>query len=178
MLDNFNRANATTLGANWSQIVVFGAASLRTNTNQAFALLLGQAVWNVPTSGFGSKQGAAFTFANTTLNNAALMMKASGGSAAVPANFIRIQYNNGTVTVATTSNGGLTYTSQGTFTAAFANGDTLSAVANADGSVDVWQNSTYLGRSAPTAAFAGTGRIGLQLPTGARVDNFSGGTLP
>lgn len=87
--------------------------------------------------------------------------------------------------VATTTNGGGSYTTLSTFTganASFANGDTLTAVANADGSVDVWKTTaanvtTYVGHSA-TSSFTGTGRIGMQLPSGGRVDNFSGGTLP
>ena len=59
------------------------------------------------------------------------------------------------------------------------NGDTLTALVNTDGTVDVWVNSTYIGRSlaAPAAQFAGGGRIGMQLNTGARVDNFAGGTV-
>jgi hypothetical protein len=186
LLDNFNRANANTLGANWSQITIAGLAAIRVNSNQAQDQLLpGQAVWNVPVGGFGAKQGAAFTFANTTLNNSALILKATGGSAASPANFIRVLYNAGSVTVATTTNSGITYTVRATLAATFANGNTLSAVANADGSVDVWQNTTFIGHviiptvgvGAWTQGTAG-GRIGIQLPAGARVDNFSGQTVP
>lgn len=186
VLDNFNRANATTLnnGSNWSQVVVSGAASIRVNSNQAFAFSAGQAVWNNPTAGFGTTQGAAFTFANTTINNASLILKASGGSAAAPSNFIRVQVQTGQVVVQTTTNGNAgtpTFTTIGTFPSTFANGDRLSAVANANGSVDVWRTTaanvtTYIGHSA-TSAFTGTGRIGMQLPTGARVDDFRGQSL-
>ena len=183
LLDNFNRANATTLnnGANWSQVVLLGSASIRVNTNQAFCpntgiacLLGGQAFWNNPTAGFSTTQGAAFTFANTTLNNAALILKATGGSATVPGSFVRVRYNGGQVFVETTTTSGLIYTSVGSLTATFTNGQTLTAVANADGSVDVWQNTTYVGRVTGTG-FTGAGRIGLQLPSGGAVDNFLGG---
>jgi uncharacterized repeat protein (TIGR01451 family) len=178
VLDNFNRANANTLGGSWSQTVVLGQAAIRVNANQAFALLTGQAIWNGPAAVFGARQAASFTFANTTLNNAALILKTTGGSTALPTNFIRVRYSSGSVVVATTTNSGGTYTTRGTFPATFTNTSTLTAAANADGSVDVWQGSTYLGRSAAVPAFTGTGRIGMQLPTNARVDNFSGGTLP
>ena len=67
VLDDFNRANATNLntgapaGVSWSQA---GAptSALRVNTNQAFANLTGQAIWNNPTAGFGANQGAGFTY--------------------------------------------------------------------------------------------------------------------
>ena len=186
ILDNFNRGDANTLGGSWSQLTLFGAAAIRVNTNQAFCpntgiacLVGGQATWNVPTGGFGAKQGAAFTFANTTLNNAALVLKATGTvTLGVPRNFIRVRAAGAQVLVETTTSNGTTTIAQGAFPATLASGDTLTAVANADGSVDVWQNTTYLGRSAAVAAFIGTGRIGMQLPRGARVDDFRGATVP
>jgi hypothetical protein len=187
VLDNFNRANANTLnnGANWSQIVLLSQSSIRVNSNQAFAALAGWAMWNTPAAGFGAQQGAAFTFANTTLNTSALLLKASGGSATTPQNYIRVQYqtaSGGQIVVGRTTNTGGSFTTLGTFPAAFANGDTLTARANVDGSVDVWKTTaanvtTYLGHSA-TSASTGTGRIGILLPTNARVDDFKGGTLP
>ncbi len=71
----------------------------------------------------------------------------------------------------TTTNFGGSFTTQGTLAGSFANGDTLTAVANTDGSVDVWKTTgtttTYLGRSSAVAAFAAGGRIGMQLPNGA-----------
>jgi hypothetical protein len=100
----------------------------------------------------------------------------------VAQNFIRIRYNAGQVFVETTGNFGVNYASLGSFAATFATGDRLTALANADGSVDMWKTTaanitTYVGHTA-TSTFTGTGRIGLQLPANARVDNFSGGTLP
>jgi len=191
VLDNFNRANANTLGTNWSQLTLFGAAAIRivdttpasTSTGVANATLPGNAYWNVPAAGFGAKQGAAFTIANSTFIGDSLILKASGTAAlGVAPNFIRVRVTASGVVVETTTNFGLASTTQGTFAGAFANGSTLTAVANADGSVDVWRTAgtttTYLGHSNAVAAFAGTGRIGMQLPSGARVDNFSGGTVP
>jgi uncharacterized repeat protein (TIGR01451 family) len=190
VLDNFNRANANTLnnGTNWSQVVVaILGASIRVNANQAFAALAGAAYWNNPTGGFGAKQGAAFTFASAPtglLVPNTLILKAGGGTATAPANYISVGYATltGQVIVATTVGG--TPTIRGTFAATFASGDTLSAVADATGTVYVYKTSgavtTLVGMvTIPGAGFwTGAGRIGLQLPTNARVDNFSGGTLP
>ncbi|MBX0329237.1 hypothetical protein K2Z83_16305 [Oscillochloris sp. ZM17-4] len=190
--DNFNRNNSNFgLGNNWSQ----PNSNLRVNNQQASANSTGQAIWNGTGSNFGATQGAAFTFASTPATGTALYMKASSGSSSSPSRFIRVRYetnSGGQVVVATTINGSNnnpTYTTRGTLAGSFANGDTLSAVANADGSVDVWKTSgattTYLGHvSIPTSGgnswSYGTsgGRIGIYLPSGARVDNFSAQTLP
>lgn len=193
-LDIFTRANANTLGGSWSQITLLSAAAIRVNNNQAFCAntgfiqpcgLGGAAYWNGAGNVFGAKQGAAFTIANTTFNGDSLVLKASGFNAAgtVPSTFIRVRVAAAQVIVEATTNGGLTFpTNLATFASTLASSDRLSTVANADGSVDVWRTtaasvSTYLGRSA-TSTFTGTGRIGMQLPNGARVDDFSGGTVP
>ena len=188
VLDTFTRPSANTLnnGANWSQVVIFGSASVRVNANQASGQTVlfspNQAVWNAPAAGFASKQGAAFTFANAPVNGTALMLKASGGVAALPGSFIRVRYNAGAIIVDTTTTAGFSFTAATSFTATFALNDTLTAVANADGTVDIWRTTaasvtTYLGQAA-TTGFTGTGRIGILVPTGSRIDNFAGGTLP
>jgi hypothetical protein len=194
VLDNFNRGNSNTLGGNWSQVVLFGNAAIRVNSNQAVDLLLpGAAYWNGSGNNFGANQAAAFTFANTTLNNAALVLKASGGSASIPANFIRVQYqttSGGRIVVQTTTNSGGSYNTRATFTAGanFANGNTLSAVARANGTVEVYKTAgtatTLVGSviipttgSGAWTQGASGGRIGMQLPSSARADNFSGGTV-
>ena len=193
VLDNFNRANANTLGSNWSQ----ANTSLRVNNNQAFGNSAGEATWNGTGSNFGSTQGAAFTFATAPtglLVPNSLILKASGGSTNNPSNYIRVGYVTllNQVWVSTTTNGNNflpSYTTRGTMAATFASGDTLTARANADGSVDVWKTTaanvtTYLGHVAiPTSGGGswsqgtGGGRIGLLLPNNARVDNFRGGNL-
>jgi hypothetical protein len=192
VLDNFNRAAASTLGPNWSQFTIGGIASIRladattgnVNTGLANANLIGNGYWNVPPTGFGTTQGASFAIANATINGDSLILKASGTvTLGVAQNFIRVRVTATQVIVETTTNNGLTTAAQGTFAVTFALGDTLTAVANIDGSVDVWKTTaanvtTYVGRSAPVAAFAGTGRIGIQLPTNARIDDFAGGTVP
>jgi hypothetical protein len=189
-LDNFNRANANTLGANWQQLTVnlgpfFGGiqAGVRVNGNQASCTtalcLLGANAFR--TGALGVSQAAAFTFVNTTVNNSSLYLKASGTfTAGQFPNSIRVQYstaNGGQVVVATTANG-LVFTTAGTLPGAFANGDTLTAMADATGAVYVWKTSgavtTLLGSVA--TSFTGAGQVGLFLPNGGRVDNFAGGT--
>ena len=191
LLDSFTRVNANNLGANWSQLTVLGAAATRVNNNQASDVLVaGTSLWNAAGNNvFAAKQGAAFTFANGTVNNAALILKASGGNPALPTNNISVLYNNGSVQVRTTINSGGTNTVRGTLTATFANTDTLSAVANTDGSVDVWKTTagavtTFVGHVVIPTTGAGSfppatggGRIGMIVPANGRVDNFSGGTV-
>jgi hypothetical protein len=91
---------------------------------------------------------------------------------------------NGSVVVATTTNIGISYSTRGSVAASFSVGDRLSAVANTDGSVDVWKTTaanvtTYLGRVTGTN-FNGTGstRVGVQVQPGSRVDDFRGGVVP
>lgn len=183
VLDNFNRANASTLGNNWRQVVVLGASPIRVNANQASDVLVpGAAYWNGSDLATQPRQAAAFTVANTTVNGDALILRASGGTAAVPINFIRVRYDAGQVSVQTTTNGGLAYSNLGSpFATTLANGDRLIAQANGDGSVQVWKatgaNWSYLGQT-PASGFTAGGRVGMQLPAGARVDNFEGAALP
>jgi hypothetical protein len=89
------------------------------------------------------------------------------------------------VLVSTTTNSGGAWNDLGSVgipTGSFAIGNTLTAVINADGTVDVWKTNggtTYLG-SVPglAAAFTTGGRVGLLLPNSARADDFKGGTVP
>jgi uncharacterized repeat protein (TIGR01451 family) len=196
LLDDFNRGNAVGLGTSWNVSTTFFAAPTIVIANQAITgLVAGNAYWNGNGgSGFGSKQAAAFTFANNTLNNAALILKATGTTNAngVLPSFIRVLYNSGNITVATTTTNGGSYTLApgGPLVASFTNGDTLTALVDSEGAVNVWKTTvagltTLIGTRTPTATptanalwTTGGGRIGMQLPTGARVDNFSGGTMP
>ena len=192
LLDNFNRANANTLAPNWGQITAFGFAALRVNANQAYALITGQAMWNPAGATFGPKQGAQITFANTTLNNTALILKASGGSASTPSKYIRVRYQNnngGQIIVSTTINSGNNYTQlAGNLAVAFVTGDKLGVVVESSGVVSIYKTSVATGLTTlvgtrqalitGTSSFAAGGRIGIQMPTGGRVDNFSGGTMP
>jgi len=185
-LDNFDRNNANNLGGNWSQV----GNALRVNGNQAFGNSAGGAVWAGNNSNFGSTQAAAFTFASAPANGVGVVLKSGGGSTALPQNYIRVVYNGSNqILVQTTRTLGVSFATAGTLPAAFANGDTLSAVADATGTVYVWKTAgattTFLGSVAlPTTGnvasntgnfVTGTGRIGILLPQNARVDNFAGG---
>jgi hypothetical protein len=185
VLDNFNRVNANTLGANWSQVTLFGSASIKILSNQAVCsgitcALTGYGYWNAAT--FGSKQGAAITFINAPSNGSSLFLKVTGGSTTLGLNGIRVRYNAGSVIVETTTNSGGSFTPSGTFTASIVAGQTLAAVVDSTGLVNVWVNSTFVGSAQlPNNALwtTGGGRIGLQLPTAnLAVDNFSGGNVP
>jgi hypothetical protein len=154
--------------------------------------LSGWAIWNGAGNVFGPDQGAAFTFANTPINNSWLILKASGGSATTPANYIRVVYSGGNVTIATTNNGNTAtpdYVTRATFAATFVNGDRITAAADAGGNVYLWKTTaanvtTFIGTTSIPASgtngwpqATGGGRIGILLPGNARVDDFRGGNV-
>ena len=193
VLDTFNRGNANTLGGNWQQLVTLGNGGIRVNSNQAFCINSGlaavlcaagaNAYWNA--ASFGAQQAAALTFANTTLNGTALLLKAGGtyNGLGYYTSAIRVRYNASPaqVVVETTSNG-TTFTTQATFAASFISGDTLTALVDAGGTAYLWKTTaanvtTALGNVSIPGATGG-GRIGLFMPPGGRVDNFAGGTVP
>ncbi|MEZ5409249.1 MAG: choice-of-anchor D domain-containing protein [Acidimicrobiales bacterium] len=187
VLDTFDRTNANTLGGDWNQLVVLNNAGIRVNRNRAFcansgaaSLLCTSAVganayW---TASYGPNQAAAFTFANSTVNNNWLWLKAGGTQLlGTYLDGIRVSYASGQVTVVSVSGGAAT--TVGTFSAGFANGDRLLAAADANGTVTVWKVSgtttTFVGSAATPNT--GGGAIGMHLARGARVDDFAGGDL-
>ncbi|MGB8859893.1 MAG: DUF11 domain-containing protein, partial [Ilumatobacteraceae bacterium] len=183
-LDNFNRADNICLnnGANWSQTCApFVGAAIRVNGNTAYApLLAGTAMWNNPAAGFGVKQAAGFTIGSTNVNGMALILKASGGSAANPNSYVRVRLTSTGVVLETTASAA----ALATITTPLAVGDTVLAQVNATGRIDVWRNGSWLGTAQAPAAFNGGGRIGIQMPgalpiigTPARLDNFLGGSV-
>jgi hypothetical protein len=200
VLDNFNRANASNLGSNWTQLNIFGTAGITVNdvtsgnTSTGTAFCTGtlcvagaNAYW---TSAFGSKQSAAFTIASTTASGDSVALAGSNYIALTGSetNFVRVRWNGTAVDVQTTTNAALTYTTAATLTGTFANGDTITALLDgttAPATVWVWKTTsgnvtTSLGSAQlPNATtWTGGGVIGMQLPTGARVDNFAGGNVP
>lgn len=193
LLDSFNRANGTTLGASWTQLVLGGSSSIRVNSNQASCptlacLLGGYAYWSSP---MGARQAASATLVGPTLVGTGLVLKANGtlNAAGTYPNFIRVSYKAGAVAIETTTSGGGTFTTHASFTndVIFNAGDRMTALADANGVVAVWRTrgavNTYIGQAAIPAtgslAFvAGGGRIGMQLPPNGRVDDYSGATVP
>jgi hypothetical protein len=192
VLDTFNRVNATSLGTSWSQVTVFNAGAIQVNSNQAYCsiigcVLTGAAYWNGPNNALGASQAAALTIANTTVVGDSLVLKASGGAANAPNNFIQVQYSGtNTITASYTTNGVLSLTTAGTMTGtAFANGDTLTAMVDNTGTVWVWRTragvDTLVGSVVvPANALwtSGGGRVGIRLSDNARIDNFAAGTVP
>lgn len=190
-IDRFNRVDATSLSANttgtpWNQAATTTTPpDLQVSGNQAVAAttnLGGLAIWDAM---FGTKQGAQLTLGTSPVNSA-LILKASGGSATLPANFVRVRYeiNNGVgeVVVATMLGGSnvASYVRQAGFALA-SPPVILSAVVDAKGLVTVFAGTTYLGgvQLADVPAWRGTGKVGIQLQTqGATVDEFKGGALP
>ena len=185
VVDDFNRPNAVNLGASWSQ----PDNTIRLNANRANnnTGVTGFAYWNSPAAGYEAKQGAAFTTA-IGLAGDTLILKATLGTAIAPQNYIRVRLTANTVVVETTVNGGGGFTNQGMLYSAnadFATGDVLTAQVDAAGLVSVWRTrgtaTVFAGSiQLPNDPLwtTGGGRIGMSLPGGTRVDNFSGGTLP
>jgi hypothetical protein len=90
-----------------------------------------------------------------------------------------VRYNAGQVIVETTTNG-TSYTTAGTLTGNFVNGNRLTAMVDAAGLVTVWKTAGAVSNvvgTANTTGFTTTGSVGLSLPSGGRVDDFAGGTV-
>jgi hypothetical protein len=197
-LDDFNRADSTNLGAasvggtstgiDWSQQVA------TTTSVPDIRILDGKTLANTTTLGglavlnqvLLETQGAAFSIA-TPLGNSALVLKATGGTATSPANYVRVRCepgNGGEVVVATMMGGSnvSVFVKQAAFAApgCDTSSGSLSAVVDAKGLVTAFLNGSFVGgvQLADVAAWKGPGRIGIQLQTqDATVDNFSGGSL-
>jgi hypothetical protein len=189
LVDDFTRADAAVLGvANWSQAVNTGpnAADLHIVGDQVLASAVdlgGQAIYNA--ASYGAKQGASIRLTGTP-DKSAIILKASGGTAESPANFIRARFEAATnqVVIATMLGGSNTtsYVNHRALPAAtLAGGGTLTATADANGLVLVWGNSIFIGgvQLPRAAAWTGSGRAGIQLQTvGATADDFRAATLP
>ncbi|MGZ5318966.1 MAG: DUF11 domain-containing protein, partial [Actinomycetota bacterium] len=194
LLDNFNRANANSLGANWSQANTGAAIDLRVNGNQVVANQLndgGMAIWNAPV--FASDQAASIQLTSNTSGNrdeTSLILKANGGTAASPVNYIRVRFDTqGTdgVYVETTTNAGLSFTQHADLNENLSDNEVLFAAAYSDGVVAVYSirgaTTTFLGSvQLPTTGgdswTTGTGQIGIRLGhVGSTADTFRGGSL-
>jgi hypothetical protein len=185
ILDNFNRGNSTNLGINW----MTPTTGYRTINNQLqIRSGSGLIAWN---TSFGANQEAYFTFTDvsTLATQQALILKYSGNSEII----VLYDRANSQVRIVTVdpSNGTVT---QATFTGvSFTNGDQFGARTQQDGLVVAYKNGTIIGfqnvttgsNPWPTALAQGGGMIGVQFAgttnTGAgnaRIDDFSGGTMP
>jgi FtsP/CotA-like multicopper oxidase with cupredoxin domain len=185
-LDDFNRADSTSLGSTWSQVVTSAAAApnVQVVSNQAKAVTVGLgglAIWNPVLL---ETQGAAFQSATALSDSSALVLKATGGTFSAPANYVRVRCEADNVVVSTMLGGSniSIYVTQVTLPSSggCATPGTLSAVVNSKGIVTTFINGGYIGgvQLPDVSAWKGTGKIGLQMPTqDAIVDDFKGGSL-
>ncbi len=173
LLDQFTRSNANVLGGSWQQASILGVAALRVNNNQASASVTGNGFWNGAGADFGATQAAGFTVANTTVNGDSILLKATGNfTLGAYVNHIRVRFTGTQVLIETTTNG-FSYNLMATLNGTITNGSVVLAKADATGRVDVWINGTWIGSG--DTGVTGGGRTGIQLPTGARADDFRGG---
>jgi FtsP/CotA-like multicopper oxidase with cupredoxin domain len=196
-LDDFDRPDAASLGTSsvgatpgnsWTQLatsaqpapdvgLVGGKARANTTTLGGLAVL-DQVLLET--------QGASISLA-TPLGNSALVLKATGGTAVAPANYVRVRCESGSggeVVVATLMGGSnvSVFVKQAAFAAAGCDlsSGSLSAVVDDKGLVTTFLNGTFVGgvQLPDVGAWKGRGKIGLQLQNStATVDNFSGGSL-
>jgi len=184
LLDGFSSAG-TSLGANWSQQVGTTTSVPDVGVTAGVAVanttaLGGLAIWNA--ANFGATQGAGFVSGGPPASTAYLVLKATGGTATAPANYVRVGCEAGQIVVATLMGGSniSVYAKQAAFGVCTGSG-ALSAVVDAKGLVTVFQGAAFAGgvQLPDVAAWKGIGRIGIQLTTvGATADDFAGGTLP
>lgn len=179
-LDSFATADSSSLGASWSQQVEtttsvpdVGITAGRATANAT--ALGGLAIWN---ASFELKQGAGATLSA----NAYLVLKASGGTALAPANYVRVGCESGQIVVSTLMGGSniSVYAKQAAFGSCGATGNALNAVVDAKGLVTVFDSTGYIGgvQLPDVAAWKVGGRIGIQLTAvGATADDFTGGTI-
>ncbi len=185
VLDAFDTANATGLGGAWSQqaatttsvpdVGITGGLAIANTT-----ALGGLAVWNA--TSFGATQGAGFVSGGPAASNAYLVLKATGGTAIAPANYVRVGCEEGQIVVSTLMGGSnvSVYAKQAAFGTCTGSGP-LSAAIDAKGLVTVFQGASYAGgvQLPDVAVWKGGGRVGIQLTTvGATANDFAGGTLP
>ena len=175
VLDDFNRANGP-VGGLW----VDDFATLQVNANQLIQTSgAATTVWDGGV--FGPDQEVYVTLQQITPSSSEhdLMLKVQGTSWS--AGHIEVRYNAtpGNVVVTTYQPSG-GWIQRGVITVTYTPGDRFGARANANGTVEVYRNSTQIGTASTSGwPFNGAGgRLGLTLggATSSRLDNFGGGT--
>jgi len=180
VLDNFNRADGS-VGSNWSGAT--SSYSISTNQLLVGSVTYGSEIYWNPAS-YGADQEAYFTFAqvNSAATAQGLVLKAQSNTG----------WGNGLLSVYYVPSSGVvqvwTYTPSqnwaqrgSSISATFANGDQLGARAKANGDVEIYKNGSLLGTVNVTAwpLYNSGGYIGMGFvsASGARVDDFGGGTI-
>lgn len=185
VLDNFNRANAGSLGANWTQYITAftGTRDGQIVSNQATGDLgtTSQVWWNPST--FDADQEAYFTIAtlpsDTELVDIWLRL-ASIGSGTTDGYTFRVTFASGADTFDIRRLDNATGTSLDTATVTVSAGDSIGATAIGD-ELTFWHKPAA-GEwteilSATDATYSAGGHIGISLANQTvRIDDFGGGT--
>ncbi len=145
LLDNFNRANANSLGASWSQANTGAAIDLRVNGNQVVANQLNDGgVRRSGTRRLRTEPGRvdpADVQHERQPRRIVLILKANGGTTANPTNYIRVRFDTqGTdgIYVETTTNAGGAFTQYADLDENLSDNEVLFAAAYSDGMVAVY----------------------------------------
>ncbi len=174
VIDNFNRANGA-LAAPWVGTNGVAIASNRLSQTCCYAT----PVWTG--ASFGPEQEAFLTLSSIVANAPEydLMLKVQGTT--YTSAHIEVRYDDAVkrVAVATYDAAAGGWVDRGAVPTTFVAGDRLGARAHANGTVDVFKNTTLLGTisTAGWAYNAQGGSLGLTLSAiGATFDDFGGGT--
>jgi hypothetical protein len=190
VLDDFNRANATTLGANWSASV-FGSSNLGITSNAAApqAAAYHGNRWNVATYGADSEVGVTLS---TVVGGVEILLRVtSPGSTTTNAYSLfgndSASPGTGKWTINSYTAGAFTQLNATPYTQTVANGDKigLEAIGASPTTLQAYYQASggswvTLGASISNSAAAnqGTGSLAMEAQTStARLDDFFGGTI-
>jgi len=189
VLDNFNRADSSTLGANWSTPFEIGNGSLGISSHQVIgaAAAFAQSYWNV--TRFASNQEAFVSIPVVPLvgSYVAIFMRINSPnttSVSFYSSYVERLAGNWQVGFAYLTAGG-TYTVAKTTAISDVLSGAVFRATVVDGIVSAYINDTLLdtwnGWASASTTITGGGFIGLELNTGdttTRLDDFGGGNVP
>lgn len=174
ILDDFNRADGP-IGAAWdggTQALTVAANTLMLTGSGGWGL------WDTPI--FNANQEAYFTFASAPSAAGQHILYLKGQGKNLFDGCVKVAYDSaGTTASVWTYDGGSGWVHRGgPYAVSFAAGDRFGARAYADGSVQVFKNTTLLGTAMITSwpYYAVGGRVGLEMiASAAHLDDFGGG---
>lgn len=182
LVDDF-LVDGTSLGADWDQQAATASSAPDIGASGGNAVVNATALGGLALrkGDLAASQGAGFP-AGTTLAGAYLVLKATGGTAVSPANYVRVGCEGGQVVVATKMGGSnlAVFVRQAAFGACPTSG-ALSAAIDAKGLVTTFLNGVFAGgvQLPDVGVWKGTGRIGMQIqaPVGTMIPSFLGGAI-
>jgi hypothetical protein len=181
ILDTFNRANGA-VGSNWT-----GATSVFTIQSNALATTMSAGSTNrmVWATGFGANQEVYAKLSSLPSSAVEIDLVLKEADRGDGRNLLLVSYQkqSGVVQVWTTHNWGAWIQHGTNLPVTFQAGDRFGARAKADGTVEIYKNSTLVGTRTVAATWphrSSGGRIGVWLidAGGVKYDDFGGGTLP